>query len=77
MYMYVQYVYTSGVDVYTKCTHRWPAVVSPDPWNDGAEAHVCEEKEGRIYHIEFLGRGHTHSWLVEDKVIKRTTTSDH
>ena len=42
--------------------------MSPDPWSDDAVAHVCEEREGRIYHIEFLGREHTHNWLVEDKV---------
>ena len=43
-------------------------MVSPDPWSDGVAAHVCEEREGRIYHIEFLGREHTHNWLVEDNV---------
>ena len=45
-------------------------MVSPDPWNEGEEgtAHVCEEREGRIYHVEFLGKDHTHNWIVEDKV---------
>ena len=45
---------------------RWPAVVSPDPWSDGQS--VVEEREGRIYHVEFLGKDHTHNWSVEDKV---------
>ena len=45
-------------------------MVSPDPWNEGEEgtAHVCEEREGTIYHVEFLGKDHTHNWIVEDKV---------
>ena len=33
-----------------------------------SSGYVCEEKEGRIYHVEFLGKGHTHNWIVEDKV---------
>lgn len=41
-------------------------MVSPDPWSEGQS--VCEEREGRIYHIEFFGKHHTHNWIVEDKV---------
>ena len=50
--------------------------MSPDPWNEGEEgtAHVCEEREGRIYHVEFLGKDHTHNWIVEDKVRERVCT---
>ena len=39
--------------------------MSPDPWSDGQS--VVEEREGRIYHVEFLGKDHTHNWIVEDK----------
>ena len=46
---------------------RWPAIVSPDPWSSGGEC-VCEEREGRIYHIEFLGKPRSHLWLPEDLV---------
>ena len=53
----------------TMLMYRWPAVVTPDPWSEGAVSHMCEEREGCIYHVEFLGRDHTHSWLVEDKVL--------
>ena len=49
------------------CVCSWPAIVTPDPWS-GDACHVCEEREGRIYHVEFMGREHTHNWLVEDKV---------
>ena len=44
-------------------------MVSPDPWSDGQ--YVNEEREGRIYHVEFLGKYHTHNWIVEDKVSQR------
>ena len=42
-------------------------MVSPDPWSDDS-GFLCEEREGCIYHVEFLGKEHTHLWVVEDKV---------
>ena len=45
---------------------RWPAVVSPDPWSDGD--YISDERVGCIYHIEFLGKMRTHSWVPEEEV---------
>ena len=47
--------------------------MSPDPWSeDDSMAHVCEEREGCIYHIEFLGKQHTHNWIIEEKVFTKS-----
>ena len=50
------------------CCCSWPAIVSSDPWcnND----FVCDEEDadGYIYHVEFLGKPPTHSWLPEEMV---------
>ncbi len=45
---------------------RWPAVLTPDPWC--SMDHVTREREGCLYHVEFLGRRHSHAWIVEEKV---------
>ncbi len=45
---------------------RWPGIVTPDPWS--ANDYLVEEREGCIYHVEFLGRVRTHLWLPEEMV---------
>ena len=45
-------------------------MVSPDPLSE--DDYVCEEREGCIYHIEFLGKQHTHNWIIEEKVFTKS-----
>ncbi len=41
--------------------------MSPDPWSEDMD-HVIQEREGCIYHVEFLGRSRSHIWIQEEKV---------
>lgn len=42
--------------------------MSPDPWSSGGCEYICEEREGCIYHVEFLGKPRTHIWIPEEQV---------
>ena len=44
----------------------WPAVITPDPFTDNT--YIEEGDDGCIYHVEFLGRHRSHSWLPEEMV---------
>lgn len=46
----------------------WPAIVSPDPWCLGTYISFEKEDGGSLYHVEFLGKIRTHSWLPEEMV---------
>ena len=52
--------------IYPTSIHRWPGIVTPDPWS--VNEFFAEEREGCIYHVEFLGRARTHLWLPEEMV---------
>ncbi|XP_057293092.1 zinc finger CW-type PWWP domain protein 1-like [Hydractinia symbiolongicarpus] len=45
---------------------RWPGVISPDPCF-GDRIHIIRYDDGtndpKYYHIEFLGKPHTHAWV--------------
>lgn len=45
-------------------------MVSPDPWSNNTFVSDERDAGGVIYHVEFMGRPHTHSWLPEETVRK-------
>ncbi|KAL5006256.1 hypothetical protein ScPMuIL_015062 [Solemya velum] len=58
---------------------RWPAVVTKDPDKD---CHCVQDQDGDVlsYHVEFLGKTHSHSWITANHVVaygkKEETTLD-